>query len=318
MAKNNWINEVLIEGYVYNIGGNGKLFTGVTGPDSKRPNTEYISGTLNIAVDEEGINIVPVRFNFVTEYWNSGKQNSSWAILQDVMKGGCTWQENGKDNAMRVRLACSVGVNDFLGRDGNMVEAKVVNCSFAHPANFEFSDKRNDFKIDMLIAATALQEVEGGENYMNVRGYTFDYRGGLVPVTLTMRDPAGIQYFENQDISNANPLLTQVWGKIISTTRKVEKEIESAFGGPTVEVTTQTLRAWDIIGCIPEPYPFDDESTLTREELKIKLQERENQKAEAKKHQEERQNNNSSGFPVNNTAKTTEKKSNSIYDDFSF
>ena len=313
--RNNWTNEVLIEGYVYNA----KLFSGVTGPDTKRPNTEYISGTVNMVVDEEGINIVPVRFNFVTKTWASGAANSAWDILQDIMNKDCTWEKNGKDNALRLRLSCSVGVNDFMGRDGNMVETKVINCSFAHVADQRFNEKRNDFKVDMLIAATALQEVEDGDDYMNVRGYTFNYRGDLIPITLTMRNPAGIKYLESQDINNSNPMLTQVWGKIISTTRTIQKEIESAFGGPTVETTTQTLRAWDIVGCIPEPYEFDDETTITRAELKEKLQEREIQKADAKKRQEERQQKNSSGFPANNTQVSEPKKtSNAIYDDFPF
>ena len=60
-------NDVWVEGYVFNIGGNGKLFENTTGPESKRPNTDYISGTVNICTDEEGISIIPVRFNFVTE-----------------------------------------------------------------------------------------------------------------------------------------------------------------------------------------------------------------------------------------------------------
>ena len=51
--RDKWVNEVLVEGYVFNIGGNGKLFEGTTGPESKRPNTDYISGTLNICTDED-------------------------------------------------------------------------------------------------------------------------------------------------------------------------------------------------------------------------------------------------------------------------
>ena len=319
--RKSWINEVLIEGYVFNIGGNGQLYTGTTGPDSKRPNTDYISGTINIAVDEEGINVVPVRFNFVTERWNNGNPNPSWNILKEIAAGGKTWQEVGKEKAMRLRLACSVGVNDFLGRDGNMVEARVINCSFAHPALFNFGAKRNNFKIDMLIAATALQEVENGDDYLNVRGYTFDYRGALIPITLSIHNKDGIHYFESQDISNSNPMLTQLWGKIISTTQEIEKEVESAFGAPVIEKTTQTLRAWEIEGCLPEPYPFDDESTLTWSELKTALQNREVQKAEAKQRQEERQQTQeksaSHSFPTVTPAANA-SKSKDIYDEIPF
>ena len=133
--------------------------------------------------------------------------------------------------------------------------------------------------MDMLIASTAVQEVENGEDYLNLRGYAFNYRGDLIPVTLTVRDKGGIQYFENADISNANPMLTNIWGKIVSTTQKVEKEVESAWGAPQIEYTTRTLRAWEVIGCSPEPIVWNDESTITIAEFKEAIQNRENQKA---------------------------------------
>lgn len=307
--RDRWVNEVLIEGYVFNIGGNGKMYEGTSGPESKRPNVDYISGTLNIATDEEGINIVPVRFNFVTEKWASGKDNDTWKVLHEVIDTGKTWEKVGKDNAIKVRLQCNVGVNDFPGRDGNMVEAKSVDCSFAHFANNGFSEKRNDFKMDMLIAATTLQEVEGGADYLNLRGYAFNYRGDLIPVTLTVRDKGGINYFENADISNANPMLTNIWGKIVSSTQKIEHEVESAWGAPQIEYTTRTLRAWEVIGCSPEPMEWNDESTITLAEFKKALENRETQKAEAKARFEKRNENNSAGFPAagseNKTASPT-------------
>ena len=309
-------NEVLVEGYVFNIGGNGKLYEGTSGPETKRPNTDYISGTVNIATDEEGINIVPVRFNFVTEKWSSGKDNDTWKVLREIIDTGKTWERVGKDEAIKVRLQCSLGVNDFPGRDGNMVEAKSIDCSFAHFANNGFSEKRNDFKLDMVIAATSLQEVENGENYLNIRGYTFNFRKEAVPVTLTVRDKGGIQYFENADISNANPMVTNVWGKIISSTQKIGHEIESAWGAPQVEYTTRTLRSWDVIGCSPEPMEWDDESTITLAEFKECMQNREIQKAEAKARQEKRQSQNNAGFPA--TGSENKTASSSSIADFQF
>lgn len=300
-VRDKWINEVLIEGYVFNIGGNGKLFEKTTGPESKRPNTDYISGTVNICTDEDGINIVPVRFNFITEkrkIKGEWKDDERWIILKDIINNGKTWEQVGKENAIKLRLQCSVGVNDFPGRDGNMVEAKTIDCGFAHYANNGFSDKRNDFKFDMLIANTTLQEVENGNNYLNLRGYAFNFRNELIPVTVSVTEMGGIKYFENADISNANPMLTNVWGKIVSTTQKIEHEVESAWGAPQVEYTTRTLRSWEVIGCSPEPMEWDDESTITLAEFKECMQNRELQKAEAKARQEARQNQNNAGFPA--------------------
>lgn len=179
-----------------------------------------------------------------------------------------------------------------------MVETKSIDCSFAHFANNGFGEKRNDFKMDMVIAATTLQEVEDGDDYLNLRGYTFNFRNDAIPVTLTVRDKGGIKYFENADISNANPMVTTIWGKIVSSTQKIEHEVESAWGAPQVEYTTRTLRSWEVVGCSPEPMEWDDESTITLAEFKKCMQDRETQKAEAKARQEARQNQNGAGFPT--------------------
>jgi hypothetical protein len=192
-----------------------------------------------------------------------------------------------------------------------MVEAKGVRGSFVHFANGSYGlnadeNKRNTFEADMLIAAAIPQEPENADAYLNLRGYVFAYRNALVPVTLSIHNPAGIQYFEKCDISNENPLLTKVWGNIISTTQEIKTEVESAFGGPTVNVTTRTLRAWEIAGCAAEPYEWNDESTITIADFKTLLKEREQTKAAAKARAEER--NNTSNFP---TATTSDTKSGS-------
>ena len=47
-------NSTHIEGYLYEH----KLEKRVTGPNSKNPGTEYISGTISIATDDDMLNIV--------------------------------------------------------------------------------------------------------------------------------------------------------------------------------------------------------------------------------------------------------------------
>ena len=111
--RDKWINEVLVEGYVFSIGGNGKLFEGTTGPESKRPNTDYISGTLNICTDDDGINIVPVRFTYVTEYYpKSGKPNDTYKVLSQIIDDDECWEKDGKDQAPQVRIDGDIEVNE--------------------------------------------------------------------------------------------------------------------------------------------------------------------------------------------------------------
>lgn len=294
-------NKVHLEGRIFSH----TLQKRVTGEQSKNPGTEYIGGTLNVATDEAGINVVPVRFTYVTAvYSKSGKPNDTYNVLEQIITDDLTWEKNGKDSAPQIRVDGDIEVNDFLGRNGEMVEAKGVRGSFVHFANGSYGlnsdeNKRNTFEADMLIAATIPQEPEGAEPYMNLRGYVFAYRNALVPVTLSIHNAAGIKYFDKCDISNENPLLTKVWGNIISTTQEIKTEVESAFGGAQVNVTTRTLRAWEVAGCAAEPYEWNDESTITIEDFKKLLDDREQVKAEAKRRAEERNNNSTAGFPLN-------------------
>jgi hypothetical protein len=289
-------NVVYVEGYVYNF----SLFANVAGPNSKNPGQEYINGTVNVATDEDGLNIVSVRYTYVIPTWKSGKENETYTILKSLIEGAPTWEKDGKDKATKLRIQGDVEVNDFMGRDGNMVESKQVRGGFTHYANDGFRDKRNNFETDMLITSANTVEVENGNDYMNISGYVFNFRNDFIPVTYTLTNPAGIKYFENLDISVNNPYYVYVWGKIVSSTQRIEHQVETAWGAPQVEYTTRTLRMWEMEGCAPEPYEFDDESTITVAEVKQGLANREQQKAEAKARQEARNNSNAgqSGFPA--------------------
>lgn len=292
------VNQVFIEGYVYNF----SLFPNVAGPTSKNPGQEYINGTVNIATDEDGINVIGVRYTYVTPTWKSGKENETYTILQSLIDGAPTWEKDGKEKATKLRIQGDVEVNDFMGRDGSMVESKQVRGGFTHYANDGFRDKRNNFETDMLITKTNIVEVEDGPNYMNVSGYVFNFRNDFIPVTYTLNNEEGIKYFENLDISMNTPYYVYVWGKIVSATQKVERQVETAWGAPQVEYTTRSLRMWEIEGCSPDPYEFNDASTMTLAEMKQGLEKREQQKAEAKARQEARNTSSSgqSGFPVAN------------------
>ena len=56
------INKSHIEGLLYEHA----LELKTSGPNSKTPGTEFISGTISIATDNAGINIVPIHFTYVT------------------------------------------------------------------------------------------------------------------------------------------------------------------------------------------------------------------------------------------------------------
>lgn len=300
--RNKWVNKCAVQGYIFNKGeGRRALQKRVTGENSKHPGQEYIQGELNIATDEDATNVVTVWFQYVAPTWPAKgdkpeRPNTTFQTLETIINSAVTYEEAGK-NATTVRIDGNIGVNDFYTRDGELASPKRIEGSFIHLMNSteKIADRPATFEADMIISAAAEREMENEEeNYVNLNGYVFNFRNDVLPVTFTVRTDAGMKYFLDQDY----PMVTKVWGDIVSSIVKTEHVTESAFGAPTVDVTTRSIRSWDVIGASAEPADWDDESTITREELKDKVRERETRLAEQKKRDEEYRNRAESAFPA--------------------
>ena len=99
---------------------------------------------------------------------------------------------------------------------------------------------------------------------------------GVVPLDVAVNtpvdeftavNPGAISYFEGLDASNANPVFTQIWGRQVSETIVRTITEESAFGEAHVREVRTPHKDWIITGARPEPYVWDDESTLTAAEV---------------------------------------------------
>lgn len=292
MAKK-FINETHIEGYVYEH----KLVRKESGPKSKNPGTEFISGTLSIATDgSNGENVIPVHFSYVTATTAKGKPNDTFNILSNIIdKKVYTVMEHGKENASMVRIDSAIGLNEFYtDRNGKeeLVSAKRNEGGFVHMTN-ELTEKENQratFKTDMVITSCVRKEADEERNIPEkvlVRGVVFDFRGAIMPVEYSAVNPGAMDYFENLGASNSNPVFTKVWGEQVSqiSTRTVTEE--SAFGEATVKEFKNTYKDFVITGASPEPYEWDSEDTLLASELQEAIANREVHLAEVKRNQEE-------------------------------
>ena len=315
------VNQINIQGYVFGFGGNGLFHNTVNNPESKMNGVRYINGTVNVATDEDGANVVPVRFNFVTEkYGKSGKDNPSWEVLHDIEDGNKTWEQRGKDGAYKIRLTCSASSNPFVGQDGKMVDRPSINVNFAHPASNGFNEnQRNTFKFDIIIVNFAVHDTEDGDDYGTINGYVFDsYRKEATPVVLTVRMPEAISYFESLDASTSNPVFQTVWGNIVSTTIRNEQEVESAFGAPQVTYTTSTQREWIVTGAATNPGEFGDEAVITEDELVECLDNHEKVIAAAQKRYDDKQNSGNAFSAKVSKQNNTPKRTFGSEDDFGF
>ena len=258
----------------------------------------YIGGKLDVATDNAGLNVVTVEFPYVAERFNNGNENKTYGVLKSIIDSGKTIMGNPNEDATLVRLDPSISLNEWY-RDDNgtktLVSTKRLTGGFAHVVPSINADEaaRNKYECDMVITGTIF--VEGDEekktsDKLIVKGCTFDFAGRMLPIELSVTNPNGIKYFEDKiDASPSNPVFTKVWGKIVNETIVTTVTEESAFGEPVVRESKRTKRDWILTGMSVAPYDFDDESTITAQELKDAIAAREVHKAELLQSQEARE-----------------------------
>ena len=290
--KANFINKTHIEGLVYE----STLELRVSGENSKHPGTQFIMGNLSIATDDACTNIIPVHFTYVTAITAKGKENATFGILKDIIEKRIgTVMTVGADKAGKVRIDSAVGLNEFYSdRNGKeeLVSVKRNEGGFVHVTNILAPDEktRNTFETDMLI--TSVNRIEGDEeketkDKVIVRGVIFDFRKAILPVDFSITNERGMNYFEELEASPKNPVFTKIWGRQISQTTVNKTVEESAWGETLVKEIPSTRRDWVITGSNPEPYLWDDESTITAAELTKAMADRETYLATIKQRQDE-------------------------------
>lgn len=248
---------------------------------------EFISGNVEVAVDEACLNVIPVHFTYVTETTASGNKNTTYTNLKKLIDENKTVINCGKDDAQKVRIDTAIALNDFYTQDGNLVSTKTNEGGFVtFISELGKEDERNTFSADMVITNVKRVEADPEKNiekdYVTVRGAIFNFRNSLLPVDFVVRHPDGMKYFEDLEITNSEPIFTKVWGKIECRTIINEVKEDSAFGESAVRTYERKMKEWVISGTAKVPYDFGDEKILTAEELTKAMQDRQTLLAETK------------------------------------
>ena len=285
--KKEMINQTHIEGILYAH----KLETKESGKDSKNPGTPYVTGTIDIATDDAHTNIVSVHFTYVAPTYPAKdgkppKQNVNYPVLMNIINGKIkTVMDSSWSDAARIRVDSAIGLNEFYSeRDGEevLVSAKRNEGGFIHVItdnNLDADEKhRNTFKVDMVITSTAEREGDpdkGIADSLIVKGCIFDFRKALLPVEFVATNPGAINYFLGLGASSKEPVFTNIWGNQVSTTVTRTITEESAFGEPSIRETSYSRKDWVITGARTETYEWDSEDTITVNELKKAMSDRE-------------------------------------------
>ena len=253
---------------------------------------EFIAGNVEIAVDEEGLNVIPVHFTYVTEVTNSGKKSPTFTALKRIIDEDKSIVSVGKDEAFKIKIDTALSVNDFYSNDNQLVSVKVNEGGFISIVNNLCDEKeRNTWEADMVITGCNIIEADPEKNidadYMQVKGAIFNFRNELLPIEFILRNKDGFKHFEDMDASPAEPTFTKVWGRINCLTKTTTVEEETAFGEAAVRTYERKVKEWEITGT-PRviSYDFGGED-LTVEELTKAMQDRELKLADIKKRSDE-------------------------------
>ena len=285
-------NETHIEGILYEHALEAK----VTGPNSKAPGTNFISGTISIATDDAMTNIVPIHFTYVTEKTSKGGVNATYSLLQNIIDGVVgTYMQDGADKAAKLRVDSAIGLNEFYtDRNGKeeLVSVKTNEGGFVHTTNVlaEKETDRNTFKCDMVI--TQVTHIDADDERKTpekaiIKGVVFNFRNEILPVEFTATNAGAMAYFEDLGATASNPVFTKVWGRQVSEVIKREIREESAFGEDSVREVQSTRKDFVITGAAKEPYEWDSEDTILASELTTALANRETYLATMKQRRDE-------------------------------
>ena len=284
------INTEHIEGRIYQ---HNLVKKTVQNQTSANFGKEFISGNIEIAVDEEGLVIIPVHFTYVVEQTNSGNKNATYTNLDRIINEGKTWITNGKEDAFKVKVDTALAVNDFYTQDNRLVSTKVNEGGFVTIINGDLcpENERNTFTTDMLITNVVRVEADPEKNiekdYVVVSGDIFNFRNALLPVDFIVKNPDGMAHFEDLNASKNEPVFTKVWGRINCGSIINEVKEETAFGEEAVRTYEKKIKEWIITGASKVPYDFGDETVLTIAEVQKANQDRELMLADVKKRNEE-------------------------------
>lgn len=288
MRKN--LNNEHIEGRLYQHSLEVKTVKNQQSANFGKP---FIGGKIEIATDEQGLNVVPVEFTYVAPQTKAGGTNKTYTELMKIIESGKTWITDGADAATKVSVDTALALNDFPAQDGTMVSQKINQGGFVTIVAElkEDVNQRSTFQTDMLITNVTRVDANPERNieadYVRVHGAVFDFKNSLLPVEFVVRNPGGMEYFENLGATGAEPVYTKVWGRIVNATTSIPVTEETAFGEVAVTSRERKIREWVITGASKVPYDFGDEKVMTMDEVVKANQDRQVYLADKKRQREE-------------------------------
>ena len=257
-------NKITIEGILYDH----KLVKKVS-----KAGVPYIKGKVMVMTSDDKATINTVVYIYESPFFASGSVNSKYAVLENIVNGNYKTYLNGGDEAILIKIDSAIGRNEFYLEKGTQFISKMANMGgFLNIVDKLNPDEkqRNKFNTDVLITGVELKP-EDVERNLPVRailkGVAFSYKPEIVPIEYTAINSKAIDYFVSKNISQSNPLFTNLRGNETSTIIKTTTTSENAFGESETVVTERPVRNYVVTYAAKEPYVWDDPNTMTANDL---------------------------------------------------
>lgn len=254
-------------------------------------NTEYVGGSIKVLVSETTANgtlhnmEIPIHM-FSNKYTKTGSVSPAYEAIERVMKEYVSIAACGDEaHADRVMVVGSkntrITMNDFVGRDGNIVSDPRLTASFVSKVTGPFEPEAT-FSLECMLnnmhRVTDADGVEVDPAKLELQVIVPMYGGKVQVMKLHVTNPAAISHIESNWESGKT---YQVNGRLNFDAKTVETLQEVAFGDPIKKSHTVSVKEF-IISSGSDAY--DDDLAFNIGEIQAAVAQRKAD-LEAKKNQ---------------------------------
>ncbi|MGA4713082.1 hypothetical protein [Bacillus safensis] len=293
------LNKVVVEGTLAEIRSN----------EWKNENGKGISIELDIETDEFSVHTLKGMSSFKTK---EGKESKKAKAFETMINEYKSIANSSREEADKIRAEGKLGLNEYFTND-ELKSYPELTLNFARRQSKEEFDPKAEFDVELFVKNVAQERANGEETERAVlNGYIPLYGGKVIPFSFVVTEEGSEFVADNYEKNST----VNVYGEIVNYKERTEKEKESAFGKPKVEVKTKTKREFLVTAGL-DPYDEDSKKVFNPEIIEKALNER-----EIDLEQKQKQSNNT-GSSNNNNKKggfggkpsTTNNKPVTIADD---
>ncbi|WP_144522963.1 hypothetical protein [Bacillus pumilus] len=194
---------------------------------------------------------------------------------------------SSREEADKVKATGILGLNEYY-TNGELKSYPELILDFASRQP-EDDTHRAEFDVELFVKNVVPEKRHGEETGRSIlNGYIPLYGGIVIPFSFIVIEE-GSEFVSNNYEKNST---VKIYGDIINRKEKIEKEKESAFGKPRVEIKVETKREILMMGG-KDPYDEDSKYSYNKDVINKALTERETYLEEKKKQADGNGNKNS-------------------------